>query len=102
MDILVSFCNVKMPGRPALALLEADTLKCRILQLPQLPVEVPQWLSITGLGVSQQYVYAALQVREAHDTRHLSQLIVFDRADLRLQVEGLRADDGLRIVKDLR
>jgi hypothetical protein len=59
MDILVSFCNAKMPGRPALALLDADTFTCRILQLPKLPGEVPQWCSILGLSVSAQYVYAA-------------------------------------------
>jgi hypothetical protein len=50
-----------MPGQPALALLNADM--CRIPQLPKLAGEVPQWLSITGLGLSEQYLYAAVQVR---------------------------------------
>jgi len=77
MDILVSFCNVRLPGRPALALLEPNTSDCRVLQLPN---EVPRRLSITGLAASAHYLYVALPGAPTD----LSKLLVLDRADLRL------------------
>jgi hypothetical protein len=73
MDILVSFCNVKTPGRPALGLLDYTKSKFRILSLPN---ELPPWISATGLATSKHYVYTVLQVS--------NKLLIFDRIDLTL------------------
>jgi Domain of unknown function (DUF4915) len=77
MDILVSFCNVSLPARPALALLDGGTFAVRVVQLPS---EVPRRVSITGLAASEHFVYAALPGAPTG----LSKLLVLDRADLRL------------------
>jgi hypothetical protein len=77
MDILLSFCNVTIPGRPALGLLDLDTSRFRVLQLP---AELPQPVSVTGLSASPHYLYAALQRPRSAP----SELAVFDRCRLSL------------------
>jgi hypothetical protein len=58
MDILVSFCNVWTPGRPALGVLNTETSNFRVIQLPR---EVTHCYGIRGLAASERYIYAVLQ-----------------------------------------
>src|SRR5262245_30489139 len=77
MDVLVSFCNVKVPGQAVLGLLDTDTFRFRVLQMPG---EFAPRVGITGLAASPHYVYAA--VPESPPAP--SELLVLDRADLTL------------------
>ena len=79
MDILMSFCNVNVPGYPALAVVDTNTFECRIPQLPQL--DTPRSLSITGLAACEQHIYAAVQ----EPATGVSRLLVLDRIQLRLR-----------------
>jgi Domain of unknown function (DUF4915) len=81
MDILVSLCNISVPGLPALGLLDTATSAFRILQLPRdlPPNRLSQRAGIHGLAVSTRYVYAVLQKDPSP-----SELLVLARKDLRL------------------
>ena len=73
MHIMISFCNVRMPARPILGLLNIDSSEFCILQPPS---ELPQCSGITGLAASERYVYAVVQ------TRPTSGLLIFDHSAL--------------------
>jgi hypothetical protein len=83
--ILVSFCNLRAPGVPALGLLHPGTGAFRVLELP---LELAGCSGITGLAACERYLYAVAQPPEA--TRRDGQprpsaLLIFDRQDLRLR-----------------
>ncbi len=60
MDVLISFCNLRsLPERPALGLVNVDTMDLRVLKLPP---QIPKSIGMMGLAVSSQYVFAGLQV----------------------------------------
>ena len=75
MEILVSFCNVSVPGRPALGLLDTATSSFRVLQLPR---KLPQPVSVAGLGASRDYLYAALPESPPAP----SELLILERGEL--------------------
>lgn len=84
MQILVSFCNVTRPGWPALGLLDPATSTFHVVQLP---VGLLRGAGLTGLAATERHVYAATQatnvtLRGRRPGR--CELLVFDRADLRL------------------
>ena len=85
MDVLVSFCNIGLPGLPALGLLDTTTSEFRLPQLPRElspsrpPGKLSERVGIHGLAVSADRVYAVLQKDPAP-----SELLVLDRKDLRL------------------
>jgi len=70
--VLVSFCNVRVPRAPVLALLDTSTCK---LAVPELPETLRRSRSLTGLAVSERYVYAV---------GNPETLFVLDRRDLSL------------------
>jgi uncharacterized protein DUF4915 len=76
MEILVSFCNVSMPGAAALGVLDPDMTRFRIAQLP---AEFQAGSGITGLTLAGEYLYVAQQGGRLRTPK----LAVFDRADLR-------------------
>src|SRR5688572_31944727 len=100
-DILVSFNNTyQSPGYPSLGLLQVDTGKMQILQLPP---EIPL-TGFLGLAISSRYVFAGLQysfdATKAYRTPprigmqysddgileslHPCSLLIFDRNNFRL------------------
>ncbi|MBA2448150.1 MAG: DUF4915 domain-containing protein [Chloroflexi bacterium] len=84
MHILVSFCNITRPGRPALGMLDPTTSEFRLVQLPP---GLLRGAGLTGLAASERHVYAATQatnvtLRGRRPGR--CELLVFDRANLRL------------------
>jgi hypothetical protein len=80
-QLLTSFCNVRLPGRPALGLLETATLEFRALR-PSMEVDFLGGL--TGVALSDSYVFAAAQTRTPAGTRGPSVLLVWERRDLSL------------------
>jgi hypothetical protein len=95
MHILVSFCNGwQAAGMPKLGLLDTATSDFRVLELPD---SLARWAGITGLALSDDFVYAVVQDKACH-------LAVFDRATLSLRglhslpamsdVHSLRVEDG--------
>jgi hypothetical protein len=84
MHVLISFCNAKAPGLPALALLDPVRLEVRVLELPE---TVRECNGITGLASNDQFIFAVAQ-----PSKHLkleaaaatSLLLILDRHDLRL------------------
>lgn len=83
MEILVSFCNLRsVPERPALGLLNADTMEFRVLKLPP---EVPEAIGMMGLAASGRHLFIGLQVsgtlKEAFNPPGL---LVFNRIDFSL------------------
>lgn len=84
MHILVSFCNLRAPGVPALGLLDAATMEFHVLQLPP---EVARCNGITGLALCDRYVYAAAlpsQSMRLATAFASSVLLIFNRRDLSL------------------
>jgi hypothetical protein len=84
MHILVSFCNLRAPGVPALGLLDPVTGTFRVLELPR---ELAGCGGLTGLAACERYVYAVEQPSgpARRDGRPgASALLTFDRRDLRL------------------
>jgi hypothetical protein len=76
MQVLVSFCNLKAPGCPALGLLDPETSSFRVLALPE---AVAGNKGLTGLAVAGPHLYAVVQsVGDAGG----SSLLVFDRTNL--------------------
>ena len=75
MYILVSFCNTRAQGLPALGLLDPLKSKGWAFQFPDI-LNPPQ--NFTGLTASEQYVYAVSQRLSAPS------LLIFDRCDLKL------------------
>src|SRR5262245_39137755 len=84
MLILVSFCNLRAPGVPALGLYHPETGYFHVLELPG---ELARCGGLTGLAVCERYVYAVAQPSEAGRAGlpGPSALLVFDRRDLRLR-----------------
>ena len=85
MHILVSFCNQKAPGLPALGLLDVATSAIRVLALP---VELALCNGITGLAVCPRYLYVVAQSSEGlrlGRTSGSSVLLLLDRRDLTLR-----------------
>jgi hypothetical protein len=76
-DILVSFCNVQVPGQPVLGLLDTATSSFRVVRLDG---NLPQPAGITGLAASANYIYAALQTSPPAP----SELLVLDREELKV------------------
>jgi hypothetical protein len=84
MHILVSFCNLRAPGLPALGLLDAATLEFHVLDLPP---AVARSSGITGLAQCDRYIYVAAQPSEPmrRATSFVSSvLLIFNRRDLSL------------------
>lgn len=81
MHVLTSFCNVRLPGRPALGLLDTATLDFRTLR-PSMEVE--SLGGLTGATLSDRYVFAAAQTRTPAGTRGPSVLLVWEKHDLSL------------------
>jgi hypothetical protein len=78
MQLLVSFCNLRAPGLPALALVDSGTLAYRVVRLPK---EVAPLGGITGLARCEGYIFAAAQVPGG---ARPSILLTFDAERLRL------------------
>jgi hypothetical protein len=84
MHLLVSFCNVRAPGVPALGLLNAATMEFHVLQLPP---EAARCSGITGLALCDRYVYMAAQPAESWrigTAISSTVLLIFQRRDLSL------------------
>jgi Domain of unknown function (DUF4915) len=84
MKILVSFCNLRIPGLAALALLDPLSGECRVLEPAD---ELADLKGITGLALSERRLYAVAQFPDPRpDGKPVgrSELLVFDRAGLRL------------------
>ncbi len=80
MEIIVSFCNLRsVPERPALGLLNADTMEFRVLKLP---TQIPQSIGTMGLAMSSQFVFVGLQVSGGAKAAFSPPgLLIFDRID---------------------
>ncbi|HET8632153.1 MAG TPA: DUF4915 domain-containing protein [Thermomicrobiales bacterium] len=91
MHILVSFCNAwpVAGGMPKLGLLDTATSDFRVLELPD---SLARWSGITGLALSEDFVYAVVQDKASH-------LAVFDRATLALR--GLHSLPAMEDVHSL-
>src|SRR5262245_9004683 len=83
MHVLVSFCNLKARGCPALGLLDTATFEFRVLALPD---GVPRTSGLTGLALSELYLFAVAQpIAHTEATPDsASALLVFDRKNLAL------------------
>jgi hypothetical protein len=73
MKILASFCNVRIPGRPTLALLDTVTFSCHAVKLTN---DIRRGISATGLAVSADNLYVAIPGGSPTDK---SELIILDR-----------------------
>jgi len=85
MHLLVSFCNV-LPGGPQLGVVDLDL---RAVQVPRLvlPAELERGSGITGLALSDRFLFAVVQQFESSQPGRTGvgpTLLVLDRADLRL------------------
>jgi hypothetical protein len=74
MPILVSFCNVKSPATPWLAVFDPCDNKLSPLKLPDLP----RGRGITGLTADEKFIYAATQHNPADGDR-IGYLLSFSR-----------------------
>jgi len=84
MHILVSFCNLRAPGVPALGLLDATTMDFRVLDLP---AAVARSSGITGLAQCNRYLYVVAQPSESlrqETALSSSVLFIFNCRDLSL------------------
>ncbi len=84
MHILVSFCNLRAPGVPALGLLNAATFEFHVLDLPP---AVARCGGITGLAQCDRFIYVAAQPSESTRLATAfasSVLLIFSRRDLSL------------------
>lgn len=84
MHILVSFCNLRAPGVPALGLLDTATWEFHVLELPP---AVARSSGFTGLAQCDRYVFVAAQSSASMrlETAFASSvLLIFDRRDLSL------------------
>src|SRR5262245_28396856 len=83
MHVLVSFCNLKARGWPALGLLDTATLDVQVAALAD---EVDRTSGLTGLVLSEQYLFAVAQSLAASNENpgSASALLVFDRKNLAL------------------
>ena len=87
MQILVSFCNLRAPGLPALGLLDVTESQFRILRLPR---GWDRCCGITGLATSESHVYAVAQASTASQdvaSPRASNFLVFDRNSFSLLSE---------------
>jgi hypothetical protein len=84
MHILVSFCNLKARGCPALGLLDTATLEFQVVALVD---EVARTSGLTGLAISDDYVFAVAQSLADSDENpgSASALLVLDRKNLALR-----------------
>jgi len=82
MQVLVSFCNTKVPEIPALGLLDATTSDFEVLKLP---AGLPPLCGITGLATCGEFIYVVPQ--PFCDSQGQSQpfLLVFDRTNFTLR-----------------
>src|SRR5262249_6951673 len=83
MHVLVSFCNLKARGCPALGLLDTATLEFQVVALAD---EVARSSGFTGLALSESYLFAVAQSLADSDGNlgSASALLVFDRKNLAL------------------
>src|SRR3954452_17045590 len=82
MHILVSFCNLRAPGGPALGLLNLESFTFQVLELPP---GAARCNGFTGLALSADYLFAVVQsVAAGPPSSSGSSLLVFDRRDLSL------------------
>jgi Domain of unknown function (DUF4915) len=84
MNLLVSFCNVRTPGLPSLALVDPHSGAASLLDLPA----EPAWSTgMTGLALSASYLFAVQQITPSATgtaTPGPPALLIFDRSDLSL------------------
>src|SRR5438034_9583786 len=80
---LIRFCNVRQPGRTGLGVIDLQTLDYKGLDID---LELPASVGITGLAVSDDYVFAVAQatsdVSASGDGPRPSVLLTLDRRDL--------------------
>lgn len=81
MQLLITFCNVRLPGRPFIGLLETDTLEFHPLR-PR--AEDERFAGLTGATLSDRYVFTAAQTKTAGGIRGPSVLLIWDRRDFSL------------------
>ena len=84
MQLVVSFCNLRVPSLPSLGLIDTTTLGFSALRLPE---ELPRIKGITGLAFDERYFYAGIQalgLPEGEGFGGVSSLLVLDRRDFSL------------------
>src|SRR5437764_1418534 len=82
MHLLVSFCNLRAPGGPALGLLHLDAFTFQVLEVPP---DAARCSGFTGLALSAEHLFAVVQsVTGGPQSSFGSSLLVFDRGDLAL------------------
>jgi len=79
LEILVSFCNLRVPAAPTLVLYDPNNGTCRVLKLP---AELGEIVGITGLGSADRHLYAVVHVAQVRGRK--SVLVIFDATDLSL------------------
>ncbi len=82
MHLLVSCCNVRALGLPALGLLDVATSEFKVLQLP---TDLPPLGGITGLAASGAYLFVAVQPAFQPGKKGPPLLLVLDRHDLAIR-----------------
>lgn len=96
MNLLVSFCNVKTPGMPAIGLLD---LAAGRLRIPELPADWASCTGVCGLASTSRWIYTAYQgwVPPATEaSQPVPVLLTFDRTTL-----ALRSHHLFREVRDV-
>lgn len=80
--LLVTFCNVRQPGRAALGLLDLESFDFASLDID---LDLPSAGGITGAGLSERHVFVIAQSSDRArdgDRRRPSLLLILDRRDL--------------------